>query len=440
MNKQENDDSTKVEEEVSLGTLAAATLWDEGASLIQSKLDAHEAVGGELSVIPRELEHALAIKARLLRAVERHCCEALASSRILLAVATLLRRRASAWRGYLEADDRAKQAAALCDIAASAQDGVVKLEDQKLDTLSELTKLKRRRRGHGFRHGRSEMVSNSHSSAPSETRGEVESTMGMMKTESKQVVLLATGVVVAPADPLALRESGPSRNVNAQSVSTPDTLTLKDPQSSARQFPDLARQHATAEHEIAEPSNLPCSTLRSRSSPDHFVHHCTASPEPRAEAALGIQRKMSQTIALRTATPSEEATATQSKRDDSELELELRDRARHLESVLAKMRQVRRRAIARAARCAYTEAPEMAWENPEIIDCLGRFNLFGLEDSKIERESDLNTAATSLHLSHPFQNQTIHRASLEIAGTWIRSPNRDISEFGNLEAISGKRW
>lgn len=437
-NKQENDDSTKVEEEVSLGTLAAATLWDEGASLIQCKLDAHEAVGGELSIIPRELEHALALKAKLLRAVERRCCEALASARILLAIATLLRRRASAWREYLEAYDRTNRAASLCEVAAFAQDRVIRLEDQKVDILSELTKLKRRRRGHGFRHGRNEVLGNSYSSAISKTNDDTESNMGIMKTESKQILLLTTGVVVAPTDPVADREAAPSRNDNV--VDTPDTLTIKVPHSNTGKIPDSARQNAIAKHEIAElPSGTsPCGALRSVSSPDQHLRSSTAALEARAESAMSTQEEVSQIGDPRPSTPIESGKATESKFDDSELEVELRARARHLEIELAKMRQVRRRAIARAARCAYTEAPEVAWESPEIIDCLGRFNLLGLEDSTIERDSDLNKGSTSLYFSHSLQKQPIRRASLEIAGIWMRSPNRDISEFGNLEAISRK--
>ena len=56
--------------------LAAADAWDADAGLARAKVDARDAAGAELAAIPRELDDALALKRRLLRAADRRCAAA----------------------------------------------------------------------------------------------------------------------------------------------------------------------------------------------------------------------------------------------------------------------------------------------------------------------------------------------------------------------------
>ncbi|KAJ8610544.1 hypothetical protein CTAYLR_009743 [Chrysophaeum taylorii] len=418
-NKQENDDSTKLEEEVSRGTLAAAVLWDEGTSLVQAKLDAHAAVGNELAVIPRELEHALALKARLLRAAERRCSEAYAGFGLLAAVASRLRRRAATWRAYLGARNQAALAAALCDAAAAARNAVVAIEDLRTDTLSALEKLARRRRANFFKPPPPPPMPPPYSSIlPAAEAVEV-----VVPEQSVSPTLsLATGVIVARAcaNDDASGDGGEQQVLSTSAVEFERRDAAGTTSSSSFTATTTVRKKGDSRAE----GILSGVFGGSSSNAQLFLCRRTRSVEMIAEedekAAIRVRPSTLQDAALFPPSPDDDD-------NNEKTEARLRQRVHNLDAELVKARRARRRAVARAARYAYTVAPEVVWESPVIVDSLGRFNLLGLD----ERDDD-----EDLYLTDAASQRPHRRASTDGAGAWVRSPNRDLAEYAELEPFS----
>jgi len=172
------DEPTRLEEEVARRTLAAARIWDDAVDDRRARLEAHSAVGRELSVIPGELDEALKLKKRLLQAGHARCVESKKYAQRLSTLCTALASRAKAWTDhYISIKSAKKSTQRLCQKADDTRDAMLYLEDARVDLSSALEKLRRRK----------------HRLEPA-----VDTESPAQKQEESTALSLATGSVVAP--------------------------------------------------------------------------------------------------------------------------------------------------------------------------------------------------------------------------------------------------
>ena len=143
--KDHENEQTRLEEEVGRRSRASAAEWDDRSDEGVARLEAHAAVGAELAVIPRELDDALALKKRLLTAAQKRCEKATSNAAGLQLLASVLRRRAMTWARYLEDHDK-DAVRRLCAFADDARDRLLQLEDARVDVISALETVNRRKR------------------------------------------------------------------------------------------------------------------------------------------------------------------------------------------------------------------------------------------------------------------------------------------------------
>ena len=141
-----DDGARAVDAAATARALAAADAWDADAALARAKVDARDAAGAELAAIPRELDDALALKRRLLRAADRRCAAARAAAAAVADVARRLGRRAARWAAWYAAAAAPTRGAALVAAAERASDAALALEDRRTDVASALDKATRRAR------------------------------------------------------------------------------------------------------------------------------------------------------------------------------------------------------------------------------------------------------------------------------------------------------
>ena len=142
----DDDGARAVDAAATARALAAADAWDADAALARAKVDARDAAGAELAAIPRELDDALALKRRLLRAADRRCAAARAAAAAVADVARRLGRRAARWAAWYAAAAAPTRGAALVAAAEQASDAALALEDRRTDVASALDKATRRAR------------------------------------------------------------------------------------------------------------------------------------------------------------------------------------------------------------------------------------------------------------------------------------------------------
>lgn len=403
-NKQENDDSIKVEEEVSLRTLAAATLWDEGISLCKAKLDAHAAIGRELSIIPCELDQALALKRRLLRAAENRCLEVSLRVRIILSVIAALQRRARAWAVYLNTGDAVKRAVSLCKKAAIARDDVVAIEDQKSDAIAAIEKVARRRRAACSLDRRRIACSRQESCGA----GWVETGAANPTTAEsgafEHMLSLSTGLVFTNAA---------QPEVLSKETSAPEDFFIA---SNATTIPSPEQQECRLTESIR---------VSNQGHLDTCSESANTAGEPHAQSISAQCRSSIELQDVRQVQPSLE-----------EVEYEFARKVNFLEAKLCEARQMRRRSIANAARCAYIEAPEVARDNSIIVDALGRFKLLGVEGDDIDSKESIGKSMFFAPSSKPKQTTQNSHRSIDTQGAWARNLNRHLDEFCAFKPIS----
>ena len=89
-----------------------------------------------------------------------------------------------------------------------------------------------------------------------------------------------------------------------------------------------------------------------------------------------------------------------------------------LDAELAGAVRVRRRAVAAAARCCYTEQPELAWTSRVIVDSIGKLKLLG----EFGGAFDGGDAFDEL-------DGSARGAPKVFGGDWLRAPSRDLTEY-----------
>ena len=89
-----------------------------------------------------------------------------------------------------------------------------------------------------------------------------------------------------------------------------------------------------------------------------------------------------------------------------------------LDAELAGAVRVRRRAVAAAARCCYTEQPELAWTSRVIVDSIGKLKLLG----EFGGAFDGGDAFDEL-------DGSARGAPKVFGGDWLRAPSRDLAEY-----------